>query len=102
MGLKIFKEWQRLLEVQLAALDAGGLFNDYDLHKVEALDTDIDQMDSLGLKYWLSKFAMEVAKMTGERYPPRTVYEIFYTLTRYLEEKNGPEALNPLDVTDKR
>ena len=29
-----FAEWQRLREVQVPVLDCGGLFKDYDLHKV--------------------------------------------------------------------
>ncbi|XP_078365919.1 uncharacterized protein LOC144650135 [Oculina patagonica] len=45
---------------------------------------------------------MEVAKKSGERYPPKSVYGIICALKRYLEEKNGSEALNPLDASDKR
>ncbi|XP_078363943.1 uncharacterized protein LOC144648189 [Oculina patagonica] len=59
-------------------------------------------MDALSLNYWLSKFVMEVAKKSGERYPPKSVYGIICALKRYLEEKNGSEALNSLDAGDKR
>ena len=98
-----FAEWQRLREVQVPVLDCGGLFKDYDLHKVTAaLSADIAGMDALSLNYWLSKFVMEVAKKSGGRYPPKTVYGIICALKRYLEEKNGSEALNPLDASDKR
>ena len=97
-----FAEWQRLREVQVPVLDCGGLFKDYDLHKVTALSGDIAGMDVLSLNYWLSKFVVEVAKKSGERYPPKTVYSIICSLKRYLEEKNGSEALNPLDASDKR
>ena len=45
---------------------------------------------------------MEVAKKSGERYLPKTVYGIICVLKRYLEDKNGSEALNPLDASDKR
>ena len=45
---------------------------------------------------------MEVAKKSAGRYPPKTVYGIICVLKRYLEEKNGSEALNPLDAGDKR
>ena len=95
-----FAEWQRLREVQVPVLDCGGLFKDYDLHKVTALGGDIAGMDVLSLNYWLSKFVVEVAKKSGERYPPKTVYSIICSLKRYLEEKNGSEALNPLDASD--
>ena len=77
-------------------------FEDYDLHKVTALSADIAGMDVLSLNHWLSKFVVEVAKKSGERYPLKTVYGIICALKRYLEEKNGSEALNPLDASDKR
>ena len=101
-AVNIFAEWQRLREVKVPVLDCGGLFKDYDLHKVTAVSVDIAGMDALSLNYWLSKFVMEVAKKSGERYPPKSVYGIICALKRYLEEKNGSEALNPLDASDKR
>ena len=101
-AVSIFSEWQKLREVQVPLLDCGGLFKDYDLHKVTTLSADIAGMDALSLNYWLSKFVMEVATKSGERYPPKTVYGIICALKRYLEEKNGSEALNPLDAGDKR
>ena len=55
-------KWQRLREVKVPVLDCGGLFKDYDLHKVTALSADIAGMDALSLNYWLSKFVMEVGK----------------------------------------
>ena len=102
-AVSIFAEWQRLREVKVPVLDCGGLFKDYDLHKVTGtLSADITGMDALSLNYWLLKFVMEVAKKSGGRYPPKTVYGIICALKRYLEEKNGSEALNPLDASDKR
>ena len=70
------------------------------LHKVGVLSTRIEDMDLLSLNYWLSKFVIELAKKSGERYPPTTVYGIVFGIRRYLEEKNG--ALNALDNCDKR
>ena len=75
LAVSIFAEWQRLREVKVPVLDCGGVFKDYDLHKVTALRADIAEMDALSLNYWLSKFVMEVAKKSGGRYPPKTVYE---------------------------
>ena len=91
-------------EVKVPVLDCGGLFKDYDFHKVTALSADIAGMDALSLNYRLSKFVMKVAKKSGGRYPPKTVYGVICALgvKRYLEEKNGSEALNPLDASDKR
>ena len=63
-------------------------------------------MDVLALNYWLSKFVVELAKKSGERYPLKTVYGITCVLKRYLdcleENLNGSEALNPLEASDKR
>ena len=85
--------------MEVPVLDCGGLFKDYDLHKVTAVSADFAGMDALSLNYWLSKFVMEVAKTSVERYPPMSVYGIICALKRYLEEKNGSEALNPLDAS---
>lgn len=41
---------------------------------------------------------MEVAKDSGERYPPRTVYRIVCGLKCHLGEKFGDKVLNPLDA----
>ena len=101
-AVNIFAEWQSLREVKVPVLDCGGVFKDYELHKVCALSADIAAMDVLSLNYWLSKFVMEVAKKSGERYPPKSVYGIICSLKRHLEERNGSEALNPLDASDKR
>ena len=80
----------------------GGLFKDYELHKVNPVSCEIEDMDAISLNYWLTKFVMEVAKDSGERYPPRTVYGILRGVKRHLADKNGDEALNPLDAHDKR
>ena len=105
-AVSIFAEWQRLREVKVPVLCCGGLFKDYDLHKVTALSADNAGMDALSLNYWLSEpnywFVMEVAKKSGGRYPPKPVYGIICALKRYLEKKNGSKALNPLHASDKR
>ena len=66
-ALSVFGEWQFARTIKVAVLDPGGLFKDYDLHKVATVSTGIEEMDALSLNYWLSKFVMEVAKKTGER-----------------------------------
>ena len=75
---------------------------DYELHKVTPVSCEIEDMDAISLNYWLTKFVMEVAKDSGERYPPRTVYGIVCGVKHHLADKNGNEALNPLDGHDKR
>jgi len=53
------------IEVKVPAIDCGGLFRDYDLHKVTALRADIAGMNALSLSYWLSKF-VEKAKKSSQ------------------------------------
>ena len=100
-ALKIFREWQQQREMKVPILDPGGLFKDYELHKVNPVSCEIEDMDAISLNYWLTKFVMEVAKDSGESYLPRTVYEIVCGLKRHLGDKYGDEALNPLDAAKK-
>ena len=101
-ALKLFREWQKQREMKVPILNPGGLFKDYELHKVTPVSCEIEGMDAISLNYWLTKFVMEVAKDSGERYPPRTVYGVVCGVKRHLADKNGDEALNPLDGHDKR
>ena len=42
-------------------------------------------MDAVTLNYWLIKFVIEVAKKSGGRYPPNTVYEIVAIKVNYIK-----------------
>ena len=44
-AVNIFAEWQSLREVKVPVLDCGGVFKDYELHKVCALSADIAAME---------------------------------------------------------
>ena len=101
-AVSIFAEWQRLREVQVPVLDCGGLFKDYDLHKVIALSADIAGMDALSLNYWLSKFVMEVAKGPVEDIASQDCLWYHLCAQALFGGKKGSEALNPLDASDKR
>ena len=78
-AVTIFGEWQ----ISLSVKDPGGLFKGYDLHKVARLSTSIEEMDTVNLNYQLSKFLIEVAKKSGERYPPKAVYGIVCGILLY-------------------
>ena len=82
-AVTIFGEWQISQLVKAPVLDPGGLSKGYDLHNVAQLSTNIEEMDAVTLNYWLSKFVMEVAKKSGERYPPKTIYGIVCGIRRY-------------------
>ena len=45
-AVNIFAEWQSLREVKVPVLYCGGVFKDYDLHKVCALSADIAAVDA--------------------------------------------------------
>ena len=61
-ALKLFREWQQQREMKVSILDPGGLFKDYELHKVNHVSCEIEDRDAISLNYWLMKFVMEVAK----------------------------------------
>ena len=83
-------------------MEPGGLFKNYDLHKVQSLEFPLLEMDALSLNYWLAKFIQEVAKPSKERYPPRTIYQIVCGIRQFMEEKNANLDFNLLDASDKR
>ena len=72
-ALKLFREGQQQREMKVPILHPGGIFKDSELHKVTPVSCEIEDMDAISLNYWLTKFVMEDAKDSGERYPPRTV-----------------------------
>ena len=82
-ALKLFREWQQQRDMKVPSLDPGGLFKDYELRKVTPVSCEIENMDAISLNYWLTKFVMEVAKDSGERYPPRTVHGIVCGVKRH-------------------
>ena len=43
-ALSAFGEWQFARTIKVPVLDPGGLFKDYDLHKVATLSTGIEEM----------------------------------------------------------
>ena len=102
-ALQLFNKWKDARSLKMPVLDCGGLFKDYQWNEVSPLDAkNIEDMNASTLNYWLSKFVMEVCKENGERYPPKTLHGIVAGLKRHLQDLNGPESLNPLNVTDKR
>ena len=44
------------------------MFKDYDVHCVQSLEERLEDLDSLSLNFWLTKFVQEVANKTGGRY----------------------------------
>ena len=99
---EVFRTWQAAREQKFCILDAGSVFKDYDVHRVQSLEEKLEDLDSLSLNYWLTKFVQEVANKNGGRYLSRSLYGIVCGLKRYLEDVNGGNALNSLDSRNKR
>ena len=47
-------------EQKFCILDAESVFKDYDVHRVQSLEEKLEDLDSLSLNYWLTKFAQEL------------------------------------------
>ena len=101
-AVEVFSTWQAAREPKFCTLDAGSVFKDYDVHRVQSLEEKLEDLDSLSLNYWLTKFVQEVTNKNGGRYPSRSLYGIVCGLERYLEDINGGNVLNPLDSSHKR
>ena len=101
-AIQIFREWQGQRANKICTIEPCGVFKDEDIGlDVQELTESIENMNAKSLKYWLCKFVQEVANKSGGRYPSRTLYNIVSSLKRFLVEKNGEGALNPLAVSDK-
>ena len=48
--------WQAAREQKFCTLDPGSVFKDYDFHRVQSLEEKLEDLDSLSLNYWLTKF----------------------------------------------
>ena len=73
--------------------DHGGIFKDYDLHKVIPVSGDITEMEAVSTNYWLSKFVMEYAK--------KSVWQNINSQTLFGAEDSTPLVHFP-DASDER
>ena len=78
-AVEVFRTWQAAREPKFCILDLGSMFKEY-------LEEKLEDLDSLSLNYWLTKFVQEVAKKNGGRYPLRSLYGIVCGLKRHPEE----------------
>ena len=59
--VEVFRTWQAAREQKFCILGPGSVFKDYHLHHVQSLEEKLEDLASLSLNYWLTKFAQEVA-----------------------------------------
>ena len=53
---------QAAREKQFPLLEPGNVLKDYDVHCVQTLEERLEDLDSLSLNFWLTKFVQEVGK----------------------------------------
>lgn len=67
-------------EKKFALIDPVNMFKDYDLQRMQSFEERLEDLDSLSLNHWLTKFVQEVANKNGGCQPPlsfRNVFELY-------------------------
>ena len=61
--VEVFRTWRAACEQKfcIQLLDPGSVFKDYYLHRVRSLEEKLEDLASLSLNYWLTKFVQEIA-----------------------------------------
>ena len=72
-AVDVFRNWQAAREKKFPSLEPESVFKDYDVLRVQSLEERLEDLDSLSLNFWITKFVQEVANKTGGRYPPRSL-----------------------------
>ena len=81
-----FNSWQNTRMNKKAQLErVGG--NGLKRTDVENLSATIEHVSAKSLNFWLGKFICEVAKQTGERYPPKKLYLLFLRKVKLKENQ---------------
>ena len=57
------RTWQAACEQKFCILDPGSVFKDYYLHLVRSPEEKLEDLASLSLNYWLTRFVQEIANM---------------------------------------
>lgn len=70
------------------------MFRDWHTHRLNTTITtegelnvlkDIDEMDASDINFCLQKFVFDIRKKNGERYPAKTLYDVFSMLNYYFQ-----------------
>ena len=62
--------------------------------KLHVLSSDLSEMSTDNVAFWLPKFVVEVRKENGEFYPPNSLYALCCALQRDIRTKNGRSHVN--------
>ena len=82
-AVSVFTAWQNTRMNKKGQLETSG-GNGLESTNVEELSVPLEHMSAESLNFWLCKFICEVAKQTGERYPPKTLYLLVCGINRHL------------------
>ena len=72
-AVEVFRTWEAAHEQKFCILDVGSVFKAYDVQCVLSLEEKLEDLDSLSLNYWLTKFVQEVAIKNKGHYPSRSL-----------------------------
>ena len=73
--VEVFRTWQAAWEQKFCILDPASVFKDYYLHRVRSLEEKLEDLASLSLNYWPTKFVQEIAIFIGYQ-----TYELLMSL----------------------
>lgn len=73
-AIKVFMEWKQA-RIENLELD------DLNVYK------SIEEMDKSDWNFLLKRFVFEVRKQTGERYPPKSLYDLYAMLNFYIQKQ---------------
>ena len=59
--VEVLRTWLAACEQKVCILDPESVFKDYCLHRVRSLEEKLEDLASLSLNYWLTKFVQEIA-----------------------------------------
>ena len=59
--VEVFRTWQTAWKQKFRILYPGSVFKDYYLHRVQSFAEKLEDLASLSLNYWLTKFVHEIA-----------------------------------------
>ena len=75
MGCRCFPKFSSCAREKIPLLEPEcqwSVLKDYDVHRVQTLES-FEDLDSLSLNVWLTKFVQEVANKKGGGYPLRSL-----------------------------
>ena len=58
---EVSRTWETAVEQKFCVLDPGSVFKDFCLQRVRSLENKLEDLASLSLSYWLTKFVQEIA-----------------------------------------